>query len=122
MSWRPKKRITPSGKTVWVARFKDDRGRVRIAKPAWNGGKGTFELKREAQHAIESSSGFQSTHPRLASTSTGGWRRIRGRSAPIEPTPAVSATYWQRSVHTSCASGPSTRCTRSLPTQADFSR
>ena len=53
MSWRPKKRMTPSGKTVWVARFKDDRGRVRTAKPAWNGGKGTFELKREAQRAID---------------------------------------------------------------------
>jgi integrase len=52
MSWRPKKRQMPNGTTVWVARYKDDRGRVRIAKPAWNGGKGTFKLRREAQRAI----------------------------------------------------------------------
>lgn len=53
MTWRPRKRTTPSGKTVWVARFKDERGRVRIARPAWNGGSGTFELKRDAQRAID---------------------------------------------------------------------
>jgi hypothetical protein len=53
MSWRPRKRVRtlPNGKTktVWEARYRDARGVVRVAKPAWNGGKGTFELKREAQ-------------------------------------------------------------------------
>jgi integrase len=53
MTWRPRKRQLPSGKTVWVARFQDERGRVRIARPAWNGGSGTFELKRDAQRAID---------------------------------------------------------------------
>ncbi len=53
MTWRPKKRITPAGKTVWIARYKDHRGKVRIAKPAWNEGKGTFALRREAQRAID---------------------------------------------------------------------
>ncbi|MHB1835624.1 MAG: site-specific integrase, partial [Solirubrobacteraceae bacterium] len=53
MSWRPRKRKTPSGKTVWVARYKDAQGQVRIAKPAWNGLSGTFERKREAQRAID---------------------------------------------------------------------
>jgi integrase len=33
--------------------LKDERGRVRIARPAWNGGSGTFELKRDAQRAID---------------------------------------------------------------------
>ena len=53
MTWRPHKRQLANGKTVWVARFKDERGRVRIAQPAWNGGSGTFELKRDAQRAID---------------------------------------------------------------------
>lgn len=57
MSWRPRKRVRtlPNGrtKTVWEARYRDARGVVRVAKPAWNGGKGTFELKREAQRAID---------------------------------------------------------------------
>ena len=55
MTWRPRKRRLASGKTVWVARFKDERGRVRLARPAWNGGSGTFELKRDAQRAIDES-------------------------------------------------------------------
>jgi integrase len=57
MTWRPRKRLRelPNGKTktVWEARYKDLHGQVRVAKPAWNGGKGTFELKREAQRAID---------------------------------------------------------------------
>lgn len=53
MTWRPKRRET-GGKVKWVARYRDPiTGAVRIAKPAWNGGSGTFELKREAQRAIE---------------------------------------------------------------------
>jgi hypothetical protein len=57
MNWRPKKRTykLPTGKTktVWIARYKDDRGNIKIAKPAWNGRSGTFELRREAQRAID---------------------------------------------------------------------
>ena len=53
MNWRPKRRKMPNGTVVWVARYRDDRGRIRIAKPAWNGGSGTFELKRDAQRAID---------------------------------------------------------------------
>lgn len=53
MIWRPKKRRMPNGKTVWVARYKDHRGNVRIAKPSWNGGSGTFKLQRDAQRAID---------------------------------------------------------------------
>lgn len=57
MTWRPRKRLRrlPAGKTktVWEARYKDVHSQVRVAKPDWNGGKGTFELKREAQRAID---------------------------------------------------------------------
>ena len=42
MIWRAKKRKLENGRVVWVARYKDQRGKVRIAKPSWNGGKGTF--------------------------------------------------------------------------------
>lgn len=57
MNWRPKKRTyeLPDGRmrTVWIARYRDQHGRVRIAKPDWNGGKGTFALRRDAQRAID---------------------------------------------------------------------
>jgi integrase len=49
----PIKRRNPSGELVWVARYTGRDGKRHIAKPAWNGGKGTFTLKREAQRAID---------------------------------------------------------------------
>lgn len=50
----PLKRRNPSGEIVWVARFTDPRsGKRRVARPAWNGGKGTFKYKRDAQRAID---------------------------------------------------------------------
>jgi integrase len=48
----PKRRVNPSGRVVWIARYTARDGR-RIAKPAWNGGKGTFDLRRDAQRAID---------------------------------------------------------------------
>lgn len=48
----PIKRVNPSGEVVWIARYRGRDGSRRIAKPSWNGGKGTFQLKREAQRAI----------------------------------------------------------------------
>jgi len=58
MSWRPKKRIytIPQGKlkTVWIARYGvDQNGKELLARPAWNDGKATFELRRDAQRAID---------------------------------------------------------------------
>jgi integrase/DNA-directed RNA polymerase specialized sigma24 family protein len=53
----PIRRANPSGEVVWVARYTGRDGKRRIAKPAWNGGKGTFLLKRDAQRAIEESYG-----------------------------------------------------------------
>jgi integrase len=49
----PLKRRNPSGEIVWVARFRMPDGRRRVATPTWNGGKGTFTLKRLAQQAID---------------------------------------------------------------------
>lgn len=87
MTWRPKKRKMANGKTVWIARYKDRRGRIRIAKPDWNGGKGTFELKRDAQRAIDEAAG--SDVPDRAET-VGGylprWLATRPRAARTDRT------------------------------------
>ncbi|HEX8754497.1 MAG TPA: hypothetical protein VF731_13885 [Solirubrobacterales bacterium] len=48
----PYKRIYPSGNVVWIARYYDQEGKVHYAKPAWNRGKASFKLRREAQEAI----------------------------------------------------------------------
>lgn len=54
MTWRPTRRVMPDGTVVWVARYRDPiTAKIRIAKPAWNGGRGTFKLRREAQRAID---------------------------------------------------------------------
>lgn len=87
MTWRPKKRVT-NGKVVWVARYRDPAtGRERIAKPAWNGGKGTFLLRREAQRAIDEA--VTQRVPERASTVEGyleRWLRDRPRSARTDKT------------------------------------
>lgn len=49
----PYKRRYPSGRVVWVARFLDGDGKARYAKPAWNRGRSSFALKREAQRAVD---------------------------------------------------------------------
>src|SRR4051812_13631591 len=46
---RPVRRVNPSGKVVWYARYTDPRGRRRSA--------GTFRTKREAQDAIDAAYG-----------------------------------------------------------------
>jgi integrase len=54
----PTKRRNPSGEIVWMARYTGRDGKRYIAKPRWNGGKGTFALKREAQQAIDEAYGL----------------------------------------------------------------
>ncbi len=49
----PIKRRYPSGETVWLARYTGRDGKRRMAKPVWNGGRGTFDRKQEAQQAID---------------------------------------------------------------------
>ena len=94
MASKPIKRVT-GGKTRWVARAVDPRtGKHVIAKPAWNGGRGTFDTKKLATKAIEeleggsSSSGPDITvrayferwlvdHPRVARTADTYRRKVR---------------------------------------------
>jgi integrase len=54
----PIKRRNPSGEVVWLARYTGRDGKRRVAKPAWNRGKGTFRRKGEAQKAIEEAYGL----------------------------------------------------------------
>ncbi len=49
----PYRRTYASGRTVWIARFRDLDGKVRYAKPRWNGCKSSFALKGDAQRAID---------------------------------------------------------------------
>ena len=49
----PIRRVNPSGKVMWLARYTGRDGRRHVAKPPWNGGKGTFARKHEAQAAID---------------------------------------------------------------------
>ncbi|MBK5219953.1 MAG: site-specific integrase [Thermoleophilia bacterium] len=54
----PIKRRNPSGEMVWVARYTGRDGKRRVAKPTWNGGRGTFGRKAEAQRAIDEAYGI----------------------------------------------------------------
>ncbi len=38
---------------MWVARYRDAEGRVRYAKPTWNGGRSSFGRKADAQRAVD---------------------------------------------------------------------
>jgi hypothetical protein len=93
----PVKRRNPSGEIVWVARYTGRDGRRHIAKPRWNGGKGTFDLKREAQQAIDEAYGLSdrpdtvgeylatwtTRHPRSERTNATNEHRI-GRVLGVE--------------------------------------
>lgn len=48
----PKRRVNPSGKIVWIARYSRPDGTYAIWKPAWNRRRGTFGRKGEAARAI----------------------------------------------------------------------
>jgi integrase len=93
----PVKRRNPSGETVWVARYTGRDGKRHIAKPHWNGGKGSFDLKREAQRAIDEAYGLSdrpdtvgeyfatwtTCHPRSERTNATNEHRI-GRILEVE--------------------------------------
>lgn len=69
----PRKRVyppkAPGGRprVVWIARYTDLDGKHRIAKPDWNGGKGTFEKRADAQTAIDEA--YDAMHAKPSSPS-----------------------------------------------------
>jgi hypothetical protein len=93
----PVKRRNPSGKVVWVARYRGRDGKHRIAKPTWNKGKGTFDRKVDAQRAIDEAYGLSDRpdtlgayfetwtgrHPRSERTNATNKHRI-GRLVDLE--------------------------------------
>jgi integrase len=86
----PLKRRYPSGEIVWLARYTGRDGKRRMAKPSWNGGRGTFDRKAEAQRAIDEAYGISDRpdtlgdyfatwterHPRSERTNTTNEHRI----------------------------------------------
>lgn len=83
LTWRPKRRVTPEGKVRWVARYLDPvTGKERIARPAWNGRKGTFDVRKDAQRAIDEA--VSARMPERASTVEAyvedRWLRMHPRS------------------------------------------
>jgi hypothetical protein len=76
----PIRRVNPSGKVMWLARYTGRDGRRRVAKPPWNGGKGTFGA---------------STRRRPRSTGCTN-RRRRGRPRRSGPTPRPGPTGTRR--------------------------
>lgn len=78
----PLRRVNPSGKIVWVARYTGRDGKRHVAKPDWNRGKGTFDLKRDAQRAIDEA--YDGEWAPTGATTVGdyfaGWLREHPRS------------------------------------------
>jgi integrase len=93
----PIKRRNPSGEIVWVARYTGRDGKRKVAKPTWNGRKGTFAKKQEAQQAIDEAYGiadrpdtlgdyattWTERHPRAERTNATNDHRI-GRVLDVE--------------------------------------
>ena len=93
----PIKRHYSSGEVVWLARYTGRDGKRRMAKPAWNGGRGTFDRKAEAQKAIDEAYGLSDRpdklgdyfatwterHPRSERTNATNEHRI-GRLTDVE--------------------------------------
>lgn len=69
----PTKRVV-NGKTRWVARYTNPvTGAREIAKPDWNRGKGTFDLKKDAQRAIDDAYGIAAQAATFGSYFDQGW-------------------------------------------------
>jgi integrase len=89
---RPTKRLNPSGKTAWVARWTDKRGVRRIGWPE-RGIPGTHALKRDAQTAIDACYEADDGSPVRLDT-VGGyfdrWLRLHPRM------PSTNRTYTYR--------------------------
>jgi len=99
---QPYARTYKSGKRVWVARYTDSRGRRCYARPAWNRGKSTFDLKRDAQRAIDEAyelpeeqttfgsyaDAWPALHPRSERTNDTNVHRVKAvRNVKIEGRP-----------------------------------
>lgn len=83
----PYKRTLPSGGEVWVARYTGADGKRRYAKPTWNRGRSTFELKREAQRAIDEAYQLPTRRETIGGYAE-SWTRRRPRSEATNETNA----------------------------------
>lgn len=95
----PIKRRNPSGEIVWMARYTCRDGKRRMAKPTWNGGKGTFKRKAEAQQAIDEAYGLSDRPDTLGDYFETWTERHPAPNAPTRPTTTgspVSPTWRSR--------------------------
>jgi hypothetical protein len=97
----PVKRRNPSGEVVWVARYTGRDGKRHIAKPRWNGGKGTFTLKREAQQAIDEAYGL-SDRPDTLGEYFATWPIRHPRSEPPTRRTSTASAASSRSRSRGC--------------------
>jgi hypothetical protein len=71
----PMRRKMASGRVVWLARYTRPDDRRAYWKPEWNGGRATFEHRRDAQRAIDEAHVYQARH---------GWGRPDAVGAYLE--------------------------------------
>jgi hypothetical protein len=58
----PMRRMMASGRVVWLARYTRPDGTRAYWKPEWNGGRATFEQRRDAQRAIDEAHLYNDRH------------------------------------------------------------
>ncbi len=93
----PYKRTYPDGRVVWIARYRSRDGVVRYAKPSWNGGKSSFELKGDAQRAIDealdSAHGLDGGQPETLGDYFVAWPALHPRSKRTNKTNSDRISY-----------------------------
>jgi integrase len=82
---------------VWIARYRNRDGAARYAKPSWNGGKSSFELKGDAQRAIDEAldrpHGLGAGEPETLGGYFMVWTRLHPRSKRTNKTNADRISY-----------------------------
>jgi len=103
------RRIDPADVDAFLAARRD--GKRHIAKPTWNGAKGTFARKHEAQQAIDEAYGLSDAPTPLASTSPPGPTATLAQNARTRPTRTESAgSLMWRSMALRYATGQCASC------------
>jgi hypothetical protein len=88
------RRKMASGRVVWLARYTRPDGTRAYWKPEWNGGRATFEQRRDAQRAIDEAHLYKDRHGRGRPDPVGAYLETwTSRHPPPERT---SAKYEQR--------------------------
>jgi hypothetical protein len=90
----PMRRKMASGRVVWLARYTRPDGTRGYWKPEWNGGRATFEQRRDAQRAIDEAHAYQARHGRGRPDTVGAYLETWTSRRPRPE--RTSAKYEQR--------------------------